>query len=149
MCYCLQKNGEVINTNIDVPSPCNFEEVCSEECGGINEIGASSGCSEDDGTEAICVCALDDGRPPPTEEQYDYLEAKVEAYEDYEENKPEEVPAPPPVLPPSPPANGAEQTVVPSEDIPTPPPSVGISSRPTSIFATGASFVIAVVAFVV
>eukprot|EP00890_Picochlorum_soloecismus_P004457 jgi/Picsp_1/5011/NSC_02374-R1_---NA--- len=159
MCYCLQENGEVINTNVDVPSSCNFEEVCSEECGGYNEIGAASGCSEDDESEAKCVCALDDGLPPPTEDELDYLDDKVEAYEDYVENKPEEVPAPPPqrVLPPtlspSPAANVAEQSVVPSEDIPSSPPSSppssAVSDRLTSIFATGVSFVIAVVAFVV
>jgi hypothetical protein len=148
MCYCLQENGEVVNTNVNVPSTCDFEKVCSEECGGYNEIGAESGCTGKDDTEPKCVCALDDGVPPPTEEELDYLEDKIDLYEEYVEKEKEEVVAPPPILPPSPTQNDAEQSAVPSEEVPASPPSAAISDRLASTFATGVSFVIAMVAFV-
>lgn len=50
----------MVNTNVNVPSTCNFEEVCSEECGGFDENSAESGCSEKDNTKPVCVCASND-----------------------------------------------------------------------------------------
>ena len=59
-CYCINKNGEVENTNIEAPIECqgtNVEITCAKECGKVQNIEDFS-CQD---KSVNCVCAADDG----------------------------------------------------------------------------------------
>lgn len=145
-CYCINKNGEVENTNIDAPIQCqgtNVEITCAKECGKVQNIEDFS-C---DNQDVNCVCAADDGikglGDDAPEELLEYADQQDDVA-DYIANELADLPAAAPLDVPfvdtipdsSPPSD--EQV-----DAPAPLPEISQDTASSSLQTTVGSFVLA------